>query len=130
LEHRNLVLVIDDDPGMLRGVQRLLRQHAFEPILFSSVEAFRNQLDQNLTDFEKVVCLILDINLKDGSGIELRYRLKADGVSVPVIYMTGNEDPAVRRAALDSGCVAFLTKPFSSQELIERLKKAARHQAL
>jgi FixJ family two-component response regulator len=130
LEHRNLVLVIDDDEGMLKGVQRLLRQHAYEPILFSSLEAFQHHTDQNLTNFEKVVCLILDINLKDGSGIELRYRLKADGVSVPVIYMTGNEDPAVRRAALDSGCVAFLTKPFSSQELIERLKKAARHQAL
>jgi FixJ family two-component response regulator len=130
LEHRNLVLVIDDDPGMLKGVQRLLRQHAYEPILFSSVEAFKNHADRNLTDFEKVVCLILDINLKDGSGIELRYRLKVDGVSVPIIYMTGNDDPAVRRAALDSGCVAFLIKPFSSQELIERLKKAGRHKAL
>ena len=130
MDDRNLVLVIDDDPGMLKGVQRLLRQHAYEPILFSSVEAFQNHADQNLADFEKVVCLILDINLKDGSGIELRYRLKADGVSVPVIYMTGNDDPGVRRAALDSGCVAFLTKPFSSQELIERLKKAGRHKAL
>jgi FixJ family two-component response regulator len=118
LDDRNLVLVIDDDPGMLKGVRRLLRQHAYESILFSSVEAFQNHADQNL------VCLILDIDLKDGSGIELRYRLKADGVSVPVIYMTGNDDPGVRRAALDSGSVAFLTKPFSSQELIERLKKA------
>jgi FixJ family two-component response regulator len=114
---------------MLKGVQRLLRQHAYEPILFSSVEDFRKQLDQNLPDFEEVVCLILDIQLKDGSGIELRYRLKADGVSVPVIYMSGNEDPAVRRAALESGCIAFLTKPFSSQELIERLKNARRHKA-
>jgi FixJ family two-component response regulator len=130
LEDRNLVLVIDDDPGMLKGVQRLLRQHAYEPILFSSVEAFKSHADQNLTDFEKVVCLILDINLKDGSGIELRYRLKADGITVPIIYTTGNDDPGVRRAALDSGCVAFLTKPFSSQELIERLKKAGRHKAL
>ena len=43
---------------------------------------------------------------------------------MPVIYMTGNEDPAVRSAALDSGCIAFLTKPFSAQELIEPLKRA------
>jgi CheY-like chemotaxis protein len=43
---------------------------------------------------------------------------------VPVIYMTGNETPAVRKAALASGCVAFLTKPFSAEELIEPLKKA------
>ena len=44
---------------------------------------------------------------------------------MPVIYMTGNEDPAVRKAALDSGCIAFLTKPFSAQSLIEPLKKAS-----
>jgi FixJ family two-component response regulator len=122
VQDRNLVLVVDDDPGTLKGVQRLLRQHAYEPILFSSAEAFKNH-----TDFDRAVCLILDINLKDGSGIELRYRLKADGVSVPVIYMTGNEDPAVRKAALDSGCIAFLTNPFSVQELIEPLHRAGRH---
>ena len=46
------------------------------------------------------------------------------GISVPVIYITGNEDPAVREAALGSGCIAFLTKPFSAQSLIEPLKKA------
>jgi FixJ family two-component response regulator len=120
LQHRNLVLVVDDDPGMLRGVQRLLRQHAYEPVLFSSAAAFKNH-----TDFEKTVCVVLDINLNDGSGIELRHRLNANGVSVPVIYITGNEDPAVRKAALASGCIAFLTKPFSVQSLIEPLKKVS-----
>ena len=117
---RNIVLVVDDDPRVLKGVQRLLRAHAYEPILFSSAEAFKNH-----TDFETAACVILDINLNDGSGIELRQGLKAAGVSVPVIYMTGNEDPAVRKAALDSGCIAFLTKPFSAQELIEPLHRAA-----
>jgi CheY-like chemotaxis protein len=122
LQDRNLVLVVDDDPGILEGLQRLLQLHAYEPILFSSAEAFKNH-----TDFEQTVCVILDINLNDGSGIDLRHRLKAAGVSVPVIYMTGNEDPAVREAALASGCIAFLTKPFSAQELMEPLKRAGRH---
>jgi len=106
--------------GVLKGVQRLLRAHAYEPILFSSAEAFKHH-----TDFDTPTCVILDVNLNDGSGIELRQGLKAAGVSVPVIYMTGNEDPAVRAAALDSGCIAFLTKPFSVQSLIEPLKKAS-----
>ena len=117
---RNLVLVVDDDLGMLRAVMRLLRQHDYEPILFSSAQAFKSH-----TDYEKAACVILDIDLNDGSGIELRHGLKAAGVSVPVIYITGNETPAVREAALGSGCVAFLTKPFSAKELIEPLKKAS-----
>jgi FixJ family two-component response regulator len=120
LPHQNLVLVVDDDPGMLRGVKRLLREHGFDSVLFASAEAF-----QNYNDFEKALCVILDINLGDGSGIELRHRLKADGISVPVIYMTGNDDPAVRRAALQSGCLAYLTKPFSAKSLIEPLKRAS-----
>jgi CheY-like chemotaxis protein len=108
--NRNHVLVVDDDPGMLKGIRRLLRQHAYEPILFSSAEAFKGH-----TDFEDVLCIILDINLKDGSGIDLRHRLKADGHSVPIIYITGNDNPAVRATALQSGCIAYITKPFSAK---------------
>lgn len=122
MQDRKLVLVVDDDPGMLEGLERLLQLHAYEPVLFSSAEAFKNH-----TDFDRAVCVILDINLNDGSGIELRHGLKAARNSVPVIYMTGNEDPAIRKAALDSGCIAFLTKPFSAQALIELLKRAGRH---
>jgi FixJ family two-component response regulator len=55
----------------------------------------------------------------------LRHGLNDAGISVPVIYMTGNEDPAIRKAAVESGCIAFLTKPFSTQSLIEPLKKAS-----
>jgi FixJ family two-component response regulator len=122
VQDRNLVLVVDDDSGILEGLERLLRAHAYVPILFSSAEAFKNH-----TDFEKAACVILDINLNDGSGIELRHGLQAAGYSVPVIFMTGNQDPSVRKAALDSGCIAFLTKPFSVHELIEPLKRAVGH---
>lgn len=118
---RNLVLVVDDDASMLRGVSRLLRQHGYESVLFSSAEAFENH-----GDFEKAVCIILDINLNDGrSGIELRHRLKAAGIVLPVIYMTGGDNPAVRAAAQRSGCVAYLTKPLSAKSLIEPLKRAS-----
>ena len=121
----NLVLVVDDDPGMLKAVQRLLRQHAYKPLLFSSANALKDHAVKSRTDFENAVCVILDINRGDGSGIDLRDRLKADGNSVPVIYMTASDSPTVRKAALDSGCIAFLTKPFSTQSLIEPLKKAS-----
>ena len=105
---------------MLRSVARLLRQLGYASLLFSSAEAFANH-----SDFEDAVCVLLDINLGDGSGIELRLRLKAAGSSLPVIYMTGNDSPAVRAAALQSGCLAYLTKPFSAKSLREPLKIAS-----
>jgi len=119
LPNRKLVFVVDDDPGMLRSVARMLRQFGYASLLFPSAEAFANQ-----SDFDRGVCVLLDINLGDGSGIELRQRLKAAGNTVPVIYMTGNDTPAVRTSALQSGCLAYLTKPFSAKSLIEPLERA------
>ena len=120
LPNRNLVLVVDDDRGILRSMKRLLRQHGYDTLLFPSADAFKNH-----NDFENVVCIILDINLNDGSGIALRHRLKAAGISVPVIYITANDNTAVRVAALQSGCLAYLTKPFSPKSLMEPLKRAS-----
>ena len=117
---KNVVLVVDDDPAMLLSVARLLRQFGYATKLFPSAKALANH-----DDFENAACVVLDINLGDGSGIELVYRLKAAGHSVPVIYMTGNDTPAVREAALQSGCLAYLTKPFSAKSLIEPLHRAA-----
>ena len=120
MANRNIVFVVDDDPGMLRSVARLLRQFGYDSLLFSSAEAFANH-----NDFENTACVLLDINLGDVSGIDLRHRLKAANASVPVIYMTGNDKPAIREAALQSGCLAYLTKPFSAQSLMEPIKKAS-----
>ncbi len=120
MPNRKLVFVVDDDPGMLRSVARMLRQFGYASLLFPSAEAFANQ-----SDFDRAVCVLLDINLGDGSGIELRQRLKAAGNTVPVIYMTGNDTPAVRTSALQSGCLAYPTKPFSAKSLIEPLERAS-----
>ncbi len=118
LRDRNVVLVVDDDPGMLKGIKRLLREHGYDSIMFASAEAF-----QSYPDFEAACCVILDINLNKESGIDVRRRLNAAGISLPVIYITGNDNPAVRTAAVKSGCVAYLTKPFMARSLLEPLEK-------
>ena len=120
MPERSLVLVVDDDAGMLRSVARLLRQSGYETLLFPSAEAFSNH-----NDFDGVTCVILDIDVGGVSGIEVRHRLKAANISVPVIYITGNDSPAVRAAAYQSGCLAYLTKPFSANSLMEPLHRAA-----
>jgi FixJ family two-component response regulator len=116
----DLVLIVDDDPAMLRSIGRLLQQFGYASLLFPSAEAFENH-----SDFDNAVCVLLDIDLGDVSGIELRHRLKAVNNSVPVIYMTGNDSPVVRTAAHQSGCLAYLTKPFSARSLIEPLERAS-----
>ena len=116
----NLVFVVVDDASMLKSVARLLRQLGYASLLFPSAEAFAKH-----DDFDGAVCVLLDIDLGDGSGIELRHRLKAANISLPVIYITGNDNPATRDAALQSGCLAYLTKPFSAEALAANLRRAS-----
>jgi FixJ family two-component response regulator len=120
LPNRRAVFVVDDDPSMLRGVKRLLREHGFQAVLFDSAQAL-----QNHGDFDDACCIILDINLSDGSGIDLRNQLRATGILLPVIFITGNDNDATRLAALQSGCIAYLTKPFLAKSLIEPIEMAS-----
>lgn len=104
---------------MLISMKRLLKAHGFETLLFESAAAFMEQ-----RNFDQVFCGIFDINLGDVSGIDLRRGLADDGIVLPIIYVTGNDNEASRTAAFESGCVAYLTKPFAAQSLIEPVKKA------
>jgi FixJ family two-component response regulator len=99
-------------------VQRLLHQHGYDCVLFQSAAAL-----QRCENFDQALCIILDINLNDDSGIEVRHKLIAAGVSLPVVYITANDNHATRMAAMESGCVAYLTKPFSAKSLIEPIEK-------
>ena len=112
--------MVDDDHGMRQAIKRLLRQLGYDSLVFASAAAFEAH-----TDYENAACIILDINLDGTSSIDLRYRLKEAGISVPVIYITGNDGPGVRADAEKSECLAYLTKPFSMQSLIEPLEKAS-----
>ena len=118
MRNRNVVFVVDDDLGMLKGLKRLLRHHGYDSVVFSSAEEF-----QKHDDFESACCVVLDINLNNESGIELRHRLKAAGISLPAIYVTANDSLAVHMAAIESGCIAYLTKPFQAKSLIEPIEK-------
>ena len=120
MSNQGLVFVVDDDAGILKGLKRLLKQHGFDSALFDSAEAF-----ENCDDFDAAICIILDVQLNGVSGIEVRYRLIDAGISLPVIYITANDSDAVRAAAIESGCIAYLTKPFSAQSLIEPIARVA-----
>ena len=115
------IAVVDDDRGLLAGLQDLLDAHGFATKVFSSAEAF---LDFYLAAMD-IDCLLLDLHLGGMSGIELRRQLKASGSTIPVIFMTAHDNDAIRRQALEEGCIAYLRKPFPSRLLFEAIDKAA-----
>src|SRR5258707_12333343 len=104
---RRSIFVIDDDPGMLRTIDRLLGVYGFDVQMFGSAEEFLK--GSNPRD---VGLLVLDINLSGMSGIELKQKLALSGISIPVIFITGNDSDAIRNAALEVVFTAYLSKPF------------------
>jgi FixJ family two-component response regulator len=120
LVESKVVFAVDDDPGILKGLKRLLREHDYDSLLFQSAKTF-----QDHDDLAGAICVVLDVQLDGESGIEVRYWLSETGVSLPVIYITANDSDTVRTAAMESGCIAYLTKPFPAKSLIEPIERAA-----
>ena len=114
-----VVIVVDDNAGLLKSVARLLAHHGIESRTFASAEALLES-----DSVQTATCLLLDIHLGGISGIELQRRLAASGSKWPVIFMTANDDEATRNEAMDAGCIAYLRKPFAGQVLLDAIGKA------
>jgi FixJ family two-component response regulator len=111
----NKVIVIDDDPSVLKGLARVLKISGFDPVVFDCAESFENE-----RDIGEACCLVVDIHLKGKSGFELKQGL---GDDVPVIFITASDSEAISVAAREAGCIAFLRKPFPAQSLIEPIRR-------
>ncbi|SDI02464.1 Response regulator receiver domain-containing protein [Bradyrhizobium lablabi] len=112
------IAIIDDNPSMLKGLDRLLSAHGFHVRTFTSAELFLENLPACEVD-----CLLLDIHLGGISGIDLQRRLTSSGTDLPVIFMTAIDNEATRQEAFDAGCVAYLRKPFLANLLIDAINK-------
>jgi FixJ family two-component response regulator len=110
------IAVIDDNPSMLQGLNRLLSAHGFRVQTFVSAESFLDNFAKCEAD-----CLLLDIHLGGISGIDLQRRLTLSGTEIPVIVMTAIDSEVTRRQAFDAGCVAYLRKPFLAKLLIDAI---------
>ena len=113
------VAVVDDDGSLRRSVARLVNAYGFSAVEYASAEAFLNRDPDAAID-----CLVLDIDLKGISGIELQWKLNKAGSKLPVIFITALEDERLKEAAERTRCIAYLQKPFAGAALIAAINKA------
>ena len=92
------IAIVDDNPSMLQGLNRLLSAHGFRVQTFTSAELFLDTVGKCEAD-----CLLLDIHLGGMSGIDLKRRLTSSGSPMPVIFMTAIDNEATRRQLADAG---------------------------
>jgi FixJ family two-component response regulator len=114
-----IVIVVDNDPAMLKALERLLRARGYASEVFTSAESFLARPSD-----APVACMILDIDLGGMSGLELRRRLVGAGNAPPVIFITGQSDGKTHALAEQLGCVAYLKKPFAADALTQAITRA------
>jgi two-component system response regulator FixJ len=111
------VFVIDDNPGFRRSLQSLLEAARLPVETFASAQDFLERYDSR-----RPGCIVLDVRLRGGSGLDLQEELRRRQVTLPIIVMTGYGDvPTSVRAG---GAIDFRQKPVPPKKLLERIREA------
>jgi len=115
-----LVAVVDDDISVRESLSSLIRSVGMDVRVFASAEEFLNAAHPRKAD-----CLVLDVRLPGMSGVELHHHLLARDRKVPVIFITAHaSDDRARSEARSDWTVAYLTKPFGEDELLDAVHAA------
>ena len=116
----HIVISIVDDDGLVRdAIGELVRSLGYRTAVFPSAEQFLES-----GRIGETACLITDLQMPGMSGFDLQNRLRNDGFNTPIIFVSAFPEERYRTRALDAGAVAFLSKPFEEQSLLECINAA------
>jgi FixJ family two-component response regulator len=113
------VFVVDDDQPFLDSLGVLLEALDFRVRAFSSPGSFLRFYCPQMPG-----CLLLDIRMPRQNGMNMYEQLLREGKRLPVIFITAHADVSTAVAAMKSGAIEFLEKPFDRQTLVDRVRKA------
>ncbi|MEJ8859870.1 response regulator [Variovorax robiniae] len=113
------IAVVDDDSPVRTMLARVLAQAQYRACGYASGEEFLASLGVRLP-----ACAIIDVQMPGLSGFEVRARMRAANVLVPVVFITGRDGMALDASMRDAGVEQLLQKPFSSDALLDALDRA------
>jgi len=117
------IFVVDDDRDIRTSVHALLTASGHHVEVFAAAESFL----ESCTGEARRGCLLLDIGLPGMSGLQMLERLKAEGVDLPVLFVTGRHDLSLAVKAMRAGAVDFLEKPLAPERLLDAVERALKH---
>ena len=117
-----VIAVVDDDPSVRQGLQRLIRSVGWKAETFASAQEFLAR-----PPTEAPSCLVLDLQLRDLSGLDLQKRMAEIGLETPIVFLTGHGNIPASVQAMKAGAVEFLTKPVDEQDLLRAIQEAIEH---
>jgi two-component system KDP operon response regulator KdpE len=116
------ILVVDDEPGILRFLRPALSNQGYVVVEATTGQAALKSLASQSADL-----VVLDLGLADIDGLVVIRRVRETGGMLPIIVLSSRDNEAAKVAALDLGADDYVTKPFSVDELLARIRAAHRH---
>jgi FixJ family two-component response regulator len=113
------VFVVDDEPGPLKAVARLLTSAGWKVSPFASAREFLERVDLDAPG-----CVVLDMSMPEMSGLDVQTALADRGCALPVVFLSGRSDVPKSVNAMKRGAADFLTKPVEAEDLIAAVRRA------
>jgi FixJ family two-component response regulator len=115
----SIVYVVDDDSSVREAIKSLIRSVGLRVETFGTAQEFLKSARPDAPG-----CVVLDVRLPGLSGLDLQRELAANGINLPVIFITGHGDIPMSVRAMKAGALEFLTKPFRDQDLLDAIQQA------
>jgi len=115
--------VVDDDTSFRTAIERRLKKAGYEVATYPSAQ----HLLDRLPDDNAAGCILLDVRIPGLNGPELQTRLSQLGSTLPIVFLTGYTDVPTTVQAIKAGAEDFLTKPVSSEKLLQAIERALAH---
>lgn len=115
-----LVHIVDDDASFRKAIERRLKNAGYEVATYPTAQDLLNRLPTGAT----AACILLDVQIPDLNGPELQDRLSELGSTLPIVFLTGHADVPTTVKAIKAGAEDFLTKPVSSEKLLQAIERA------
>lgn len=119
MNHELTVFVVDDDPNVREALALVMKSVGLAVESYVSAEDFLRAYDPR-----RPGCLVLDVRMPGMGGLALQELIAARGIDLPIIFITGHADVRMSVRAMKGQAFEFLEKPFSDQELLDRIHEA------
>ena len=126
MKHQPRILVVEDEPAIAELIAVNLRHNGFTPVWAEDGDAAQREIDAILPD-----AILLDWMLPGQTGVQLARRWRNDARTrpIPILMLTARGDESDKVSGLDAGADDYVTKPFSTQELLARIRAVLRRRA-
>jgi FixJ family two-component response regulator len=114
-----IVFVVDDELPVREALRSLARSAGLRCETFASAGEFLRRAPPDVA-----ACLVLDVQLPEGSGLDLQSEMRHAGMEMPIIFITGHGTIPLTVRAMKAGAEEFLTKPFSESALLDAIERA------